>query len=180
MAMTNRLLNLPTEILLLIFYCLATPVDLVSIQLVCRYLRNIVQESDTLRYIFELGLAGLEDTETWPPNTPISEKLDALRRRQKAWTELEWQSTAVIDRSASVELADMDDWFINLEAGCITVKYDDLSIISTPISSLPATNPSWSKVTQKGPISATRATTVSDLLAIVTVFVLLHLISAPL
>lgn len=110
--MAINILELPREILLLILCCLSTAPDILSAQLSCRTLRQIVHESDLVQYILQLAIAGLEDFGNWSSATSISDRVEALKRRQRAWAQLEWQSTIRIQhpdrlfRAHSFQIAD--------------------------------------------------------------------------
>lgn len=100
--MAINILNLPHEILHMILCCLSTTTDIISAQLSCRTLRQIAHESDLVQYILQLAAAGLEDVGHWPSTTSISDRVEMLKRRQRAWVELEWQSATRIEPPAQL------------------------------------------------------------------------------
>ncbi|KAF8880299.1 hypothetical protein BD779DRAFT_1675995 [Infundibulicybe gibba] len=82
----NLLLNLPAEILTNTLSFLPGQ-DLESCKLINRYVRNTIGDSARLRYVVALDDACVEDNPY--NNTSISEKLQALTRRELSWRKLQ-------------------------------------------------------------------------------------------
>lgn len=78
------LLDLPPELLIHILSGLSSNDTLFSIQLVNRYLHNLIRESSLLQYQIETKYAGVEDNPQ--STTVVAERLKTLRRTEHAWT----------------------------------------------------------------------------------------------
>lgn len=84
---TAELLRLPPELLTHILQHLSAKDLLLSVQLVNRYLRNLIQAASILQYIIELYYAGFEDN--MRSNAVYAERLHALRQSENAWKNLD-------------------------------------------------------------------------------------------
>ncbi len=86
MSCNSNLLSLSTELLIHIFAYLPVP-DLLSIQNTCRRTYDIVSGTVYLQYLLRTQLNSVDDIS--PPNCPFSERLELLRRHERAWRDLE-------------------------------------------------------------------------------------------
>ncbi|KAF9472446.1 hypothetical protein BDN70DRAFT_844484 [Pholiota conissans] len=87
------LLDLPTELVVQIFFNLP-PLDLLSCQLSCKYLHNVVRDSILLQYHMALIAAKASDN---PCSTlPVSTKLAQLKEGDMAWAVLKPTSSVKI------------------------------------------------------------------------------------
>ncbi|KAK1222796.1 hypothetical protein PQX77_014322, partial [Marasmius sp. AFHP31] len=85
--MTVNLLDIPVELLYQVLACLDYR-SLASCKLVCKRLRQLINESSALQYILELAITGNVDGQH--SSLPVAEKLSALRSHQRAWDKLKW------------------------------------------------------------------------------------------
>ncbi|KAI0270744.1 hypothetical protein BC834DRAFT_531354 [Gloeopeniophorella convolvens] len=79
------LLSLSTELLIYIIACLPTARDICACQASCRKLNQIIRQSVELQYQVQKELAGVQD-DRLAPEISLAERLDALIRLQKAWS----------------------------------------------------------------------------------------------
>jgi hypothetical protein len=98
--MAVSLLELPTELLIRIFYDLNSS-DLVSCQLTHSSLCTIISESVLLSYVKALQFAGAEDN----PHSKlaVAERLNLLNTREKAWLDfhIDFRKTITVDHTSS-------------------------------------------------------------------------------
>lgn len=134
--MAINILKLPHEILHLILCCLSTTTDILSVQRSCKTLRQIAQESNLLQYILELATAGVEDVGNWSSSTSISDRVEALRTRQRAWAQLEWRSTIRIQGPAELFRAHsfhiVDNYLVLLEGTGLIYHQETAPLLRAP------------------------------------------------
>ena len=86
-ARTRFLLDLSTEVLIEIFAYLPAA-DMITVQLTCRTIRDIVAGSAYLQYTLRAEINGVSDL--LPPDVPYSERLELLRCHEKSWRHLQF------------------------------------------------------------------------------------------
>lgn len=80
---TRTLLNLPTELLILILSYFPAE-ELCAVQRTCHRIHDIVAESAHLQYILRAQINGVHDL--LHPDVPFSERLQLLKRHEKSWS----------------------------------------------------------------------------------------------
>ncbi|KAF8880300.1 hypothetical protein BD779DRAFT_1446352 [Infundibulicybe gibba] len=157
----NLLLDLPVEILTNTLSFLPGH-DLESCKLINRYVRNIIGDSAHLCYIIALDDACNEDNPS--NNTSVSEKLQALARRELSWRKLQpdFVQSITVEHLPS-GLYDLTNGVYFLGAlDCLSLYYLDLPTLSSQALA-------WSRIdTEHRIVDMGLAIHESDLVAIIT------------
>jgi hypothetical protein len=180
-GMVIHLLDLPLELLVQILSEIPFINHLLSAQLTCRYLHNIVRNTVQFQYLIDAKSAAVEDN----PNSILvpAERLRTLRRHEHAW------GNFVVGNQTSIAIRNHHSGLYDLSAGIYVQGEEGEGSVKYPTTALryirlsphaQASQDQWAKISVDRNIIDFRLAVIEhDLIALVTSYVCLWYFGVP-